>query len=176
MDTFNLALARVFNTIESGVGRNIGSQTAGLPEAVGTKLEWATSRASAERSQGSAKFGKWLDELPREPWLTRPVPVDEINRQSTILNDLARMTTEAIELDVAEISPPEFSTEPQGFSPPLVQANFQWIAIAYVQQAVMSAECGWPDSELEDFIRVYEAGHLPVGCVVRPDGNTLIIW
>lgn len=176
MDAFNLALTRVFDTLQSGVGRNIGSQTAGLPQSAGTKLEWAKSRSFAEKSQGSATFERWLDELLREPWLTQPVPVEEINQQSVILNDLATMATEAIELDVAKISLSDFSMEPLGFGPPLVQANFQWIAITYVQQSVMTAEFGWPDGQVEDFLRVYEAGHLPVGCVVRPLSNTLYIW
>lgn len=175
-DVFDATLMRIFNVIEAGIGRNIGSHEGGLTAMLGTPLEWAKNRRDAESQQETPAFENWLMDLRPEPGLNKPLPIDQVNRQNAILSDIATQVKEAIEVDLNRVEVHDFDMEPQGFSPPLVISTFEWVAMALAQHAVMKADFGWPEGQVEDFMRVYEIGHLPVGCLERPHERILLVW
>lgn len=173
-DAFDLALEKVFQVLESGIGRNIGRHEYNLAAELVVPMVWATSRRQAERSQASTSFDNWLLELDPQP--ASPLSSADRRHQSQCLVDLATQTREAIEDAVAQVVVPDFSMADVGFSPPTVISTFSWVAISFVQNEVMAQDFGWLRSQVSDFWRVYEAGYLPVGCINRPGGPQLLVW
>lgn len=168
-------IMRVFDAMDAGIGRKAGRHD-DLPQTTGLPLQWAENRAAAEKGQSAGAFETWLETLRPDP-STRPgLSAEDLNHQSEVISDIAVIVKEAVETELGQIHVENFDMEPQGFHPPAVIANFRWVAIALAQQAVLQMDFGWPSGQAEDVMRVYEAGHLPVGCIEKPQSTTLLIW
>lgn len=168
-------LMRVFNTMDAGIGCLAGKRTS-VPKTICTPLEWATSRAEAEKAQSAPDFQAWLTSLRPSPASHASLTPEEASRQNMLLSDIANIIKDAIETDLERVHVDNFSMEAEGFHPPIVITTFRWIAITLAQQSLLHSDFDRPIGQSEDFMRVYEAGHLPVGCKETAEGNTLLIW
>ena len=168
-------IMRVFDAMDAGIGRKVG-QHGDLPQTIATPLQWAESRMAAEKGQSSIVFESWLETLRPDPSTNSALSAEDLNHQQVVLSDVASIVSQAIEVELGQVQIENFDMEPQGFGPPHVISNFRWVAITLAQQALLQEDFGWPPGQDEDFMRIYEAGHLPVGCIEKPHSTTLLIW
>lgn len=175
-DAFHTALLRVVDALNAGVGRNCGTQDTALELAL--RYAWAPNRAKAEASIDSTSFDNKLTDIANLLWdAVADLPDEEQRMVSEALQDVAERVRPAVEEGLEKISPQNFTMEPRGFSPPSAVSTFQWIAMNYVQQKVFQELTGTSAPLLvEEFLKVCEAGHLPVGWKRTALRGTLVIW